>query len=123
MWFWLLQLARQKQLLNETLRQQEQYRQSVRDISDRLDACQRTLDGLKLSVSRPLTDDALDTCLQAAEVGCVVCLNYLPAVCRALGFLLPFASEAKIYVFAIFTRTTQCTTLWMKRKINATSLL
>ena len=63
-----LKLARQKQLLNETLRQQEQYKQSVHDIGDRLDAIQKTMDGLKQLESRNHTAEELEKYVQNAEV-------------------------------------------------------
>jgi len=50
------------------LHRQQQYQQSVCDISDRLDSCQSCLDALKLAVQLPLTACELDDKLHAAEV-------------------------------------------------------
>jgi hypothetical protein len=66
----VLKLARQKQLLSDVLCRQEQYRQSVHDIGNRLDDVHKALDSLRLAVGQRQTSDELDTNVQKAEVCC-----------------------------------------------------
>jgi hypothetical protein len=88
--FLLLKLTRQKQLLNDSLRRQEQYRQSIHDIGNRLDDIRRAHDDLRQAVSQPQTADELDTNVQKAEVSCQSArplVYYIPMVCLFLCWL------------------------------------
>lgn len=71
-----MQLERQQEELSETLRRQQQYRQSIRDISDRMDQLRCCLDALRLSTQSPLTDDELDDKMRSAEVSRTSLLPY-----------------------------------------------
>jgi len=64
----MMQLERERDEFNETLRRQQQYQQSVHDISDRLDQLRSGLDALRLHVQLSLTDSEIDDKLHAAEV-------------------------------------------------------
>jgi len=68
-------LEKQKEELGETLRRQQQYQQSIRDISDRLDSCQCSLDALRLAIQSPMTANELSDKLHTAEVS--HCLSLL----------------------------------------------
>ena len=66
----VFQLERRREEFSETLRHQQQYQQSISDISDRLDQLRSRLDALRVGDQSLLTDDELDSKLHSAEVSC-----------------------------------------------------